>query len=93
MPDAFVWYHASEELEPALLAWMDVVETEAGVRGKLYVRKENEKVTFMECYSDVSRPTILRIEQLAAANTLFTSLTRRCESFIRLDNHAPRYDQ
>lgn len=93
MPDAFVWYHANAELEPALLSWIDIVEAQAGVRGKLYLRKENEKVTFMECYSDVSRATILRIEQLAASNELFAGVTRRCESFVRLDNDKSRYDQ
>jgi len=85
MPDAFIWYHADEKLESKLMEWIDEAEEHAGVRGSLLVRKENEQTTFMETYSDVSSATITRIEALAAKNPLFKNLTRRCESFQRVD--------
>jgi len=84
MPDVFIWYHADQQLEPALIDWIDCVETEAGVRGKLYIRTRQDKTTFMESYSDVSRATIDRIEKLAASSSLFQNIDRRCESFIQI---------
>jgi len=84
MPDAFVWYHAGEKQEPDLLNWLDTVEQQAGVRGKLFIRKTIGNTTFMETYSDVSRATIDRIEKLAASNPLFERIDRRCESFVEI---------
>ncbi|MDQ7000315.1 MAG: hypothetical protein Q9M12_05455 [Mariprofundus sp.] len=84
MPDAFVWYHAGEKQEPDLLNWLDTVEQQAGVRGKLFIRKTNGNTTFMETYSDVSRATIDRIEKLAASSPLFERIDRRCESFVEI---------
>jgi len=84
MPDAFIWYHADEKRESELLNWLDIVEQQAGVRGKLLVRIEKDKTTFMETYADVSRPTIDRIEKLAASSPVFQGIDRRCESFIQI---------
>lgn len=84
MPDAFIWYHADQHLEPDLQQWMETVEEHAGVKGNLYVRIEADKTTFMERYADVSRATIDRIESLAAARPLFKQINRRCESFIQI---------
>ncbi|ATX78980.1 hypothetical protein Ga0123461_0545 [Mariprofundus aestuarium] len=85
MPDAFIWYHADEKLEPKLIEWLDEAEEHAGVRGNLFVRKGNEQTTFMETYSDVTSATIKRIERLASGNPLFANIERRCESFQRVD--------
>ncbi len=85
MPDVFIWYHADQQLEPALTDWIDCVETEAGVRGKLFIRIEQNQTTFMETYADVSRATIERIEKLAATQACFKGVQRRCESFIEID--------
>ena len=85
MPDAFIWYHADEKLESKLMEWLDEAEEHAGVRGNLFVRKENEQSTFMETYRDVSSATIARIEALAAKKPLFKNITRHCESFQRVD--------
>jgi len=88
MPDAFIWYHADENHEPELLNWLDAVEQQAGVRGKLYIRKAseiaNDKTTFMETYCDVSSATIKRIEKLATKQSLFKAIDRRCESFVEI---------
>ena len=84
MPDAFIWYHANEAMEPELLDWMDQVEAFAGVRGKLLVRIEKDKSTFMETYADVSHATIDRIEKQAAQQALFKSIDRHCESFVEI---------
>ena len=84
MPDAFIWYHASEKLEPELLHWLDEVEDQAGVRGKLLVRKDKNTSTFMETYADVSSATITRIEKMATHEPLFDNIERRCESFIEI---------
>jgi len=84
MPDAFLWYHADAEREPALLNWIERVEAHAGVRGRLYIRKQEQRTTFMECYRDVSSATIRRIEALAAADPLFEQIERRCESFVEI---------
>jgi len=85
MPDAFIWYHADEKLEPALTEWLAEVKEKADVQGKLYLRKEGDKTTFMESYSDVTSSTIKRIEKLAATHPTFEAIERRCESFIRID--------
>jgi len=85
MPDLFIWYHVDQTLEPALINWIDHVETQAGVRGKLFVRIEKDKTTFMETYADISRPTIDRIEKLAASQPCFKGVHRRCESFIEIN--------
>jgi len=82
MPDAFIWYHAADDQEPALQAWMETVEQQADIRGRLLIRRQDEKITFMEHYADVSTPTIDRIERLAAKQPLFESITRCCEAFI-----------
>ncbi|OIO73527.1 MAG: hypothetical protein AUJ57_04195 [Zetaproteobacteria bacterium CG1_02_53_45] len=84
MPDAFIWYHADDKLEAELMAWLDEAEAKAGVRGKLFIRKENEQTTFMETYSDVTSATIERIEKLAAETPLFANISRRCESFFEI---------
>jgi len=84
MPDAFIWYHANEKQEPELLNWLDQVEQQAGVRGKLFIRKADDKTTFMETYADVSSATISRIEKLAAKYVLFDTIERRCESFVAI---------
>jgi len=60
------------------------VEAKTGVRGRLYVRIEKDKTTFMESYADVSRTTIDRIEKLAASSPVFQDIDRRCESFIQI---------
>ena len=86
MPDAFIWYHAEEKLESELMQWIDEVQEKADVQGKLYVRKESDKTTFMESYSDVTSSTIKRIEKMACENPLFANIERRCESFMRIDN-------
>jgi len=54
------------------------------VRGKLYIRNEKDRTTFMESYADVSRATINRIEKLAASSPVFQDIDRRCESFIQI---------
>ncbi|PIP02032.1 MAG: hypothetical protein COW18_11955 [Zetaproteobacteria bacterium CG12_big_fil_rev_8_21_14_0_65_54_13] len=84
MPDAFIWYHADDTQEPALLKWLDEVEASAGVRGKLYLRKQDDKTTFMEAYTEVSAATIRRIERLAKKQPVFEHIARRCESFIEI---------
>lgn len=88
MPDAFIWYHADDKQEPDLMNWLDEVELQAGIRGKLYIRKASEKVndktTFMETYGDVSSATIKRIEKLAAQQSLFKGIDRHCESFVEI---------
>ena len=86
MPDAFIWFHADAALESELLKWLDSVEEQAGVRGKLFIRKDENKVTFMESYSDVSSATISRIESMAAKQPLFQHIERRCESFVKISN-------
>jgi len=86
MPDAFIWYHADKNMEPDLQHWIDAVEDEAGVRGKLYIRTHQDETTFMESYSDVSRATIDRIEKLAASSPVFQDIERRCESFIQISS-------
>jgi len=88
MPDAFIWYHSNANIEPELLSWIEQVEDTAGVRGKLFIRKDgqgdNDIITFMETYADVSRATINRIEKLAAKQPLFKDINRRCESFVEI---------
>ncbi len=88
MPDAFIWYHANEKQESKLMNWLDAVELQAGVRGKLYIRKAienaNDNTTFMESYCDVSSATIKRIEKLAAQQLLFKGIDRHCESFVAI---------
>ncbi len=88
MPDAFIWYHADAQREAELLNWLDQVEQQAGVRGKLFLRKanddEHDHTTFMETYSDVSRATINRIEKLAGSASMFADIDRHCESFVEI---------
>jgi len=84
MPDAFIWYHADEKMEPALLEWMDTVQEKADVRGNLYIRKQDDKTTFMETYRDVSSATIKRIESMADKHAIFDRVERRCESFVEI---------
>ncbi len=86
MPDTFIWYHADENMEPAFIAWLEQVEEKADVRGKLFIRKEQDKTTFMETYTNVSRATINRIEKLASTQDLFKEIHRQCESFVEVSN-------
>jgi len=86
MPDAFVWYHTDENKEPELLHWLDKVHEQADVHGKLFIRKEQDKTTFMEAYNNVSTATINRIEKMAANQVLFQDIHRQCESFVEVSN-------
>ncbi|MDX8405023.1 MAG: hypothetical protein R8K50_02615, partial [Mariprofundus sp.] len=90
MPDAFIWYHAEQAAQPALVAWLQMVETNTGIRGKLFMRHQHDKTTFMESYADVSTETMARIEKLAAQQAVFAGINRRCESFtpVRIDDRS-----
>jgi hypothetical protein len=84
MPDAFIWYHAGDTLEPDLPDWIDQVGETTGIRGRLFVRRENDRTTFMEIYSAVSGAMIERIESMAAQQPVFEGIDRRCESFTKV---------
>jgi len=88
MPDVFIWYHADEQREDALLNWLDLVHDQADVRGKLFIRKDSDgdqsKTTFMETYNNISTASINRIEKLASNQNLFNDIHRQCERFVEI---------
>jgi len=84
MPDAFIWYRASDGIKTKLMHWLDEVHAQTNVRGKLFVRNDQHATTFMETYANISSATTQHIEQLAANNPLFENIDRRCESFVEI---------
>lgn len=83
---AFVWYHAEAALQPMLLDWLQRVENRIGIRGKLFLRRTEQKTTFMEVYDSVESGTLAQIEELAGQQPWIDELQspRRAECFNRV---------
>lgn len=81
MASAFIWYQTDSGREPELTAWLEEVKEITSIEGKLYIRNQNDKTTFMESYADLSQAMIERIEKLAAKQAVFADIERHCESF------------
>jgi len=91
MPDdinisAFIWYHADSNLQTDLLAWLGQVKRATGIQGRLLVRKQPDKTTYMEIYDNVKPQLIDIIEDLAGQTPCFSDIQRRCESFSSLSD-------
>jgi len=92
MADLFIWYHADASLEPELKTWLKSVQSELGVQGSLYIRRETPQTTFMEVFSHMASATVAHIEALANKTPCFAGIRRRCESFERCDLMAGKSD-
>ena len=91
-PHLFVWYIAPDAIEPVLRQWLGEVETQLGVRGELFLRRDqdrdgNPRTTFMETYREVDESFIASLEALANAQPWQQQLLspRRCEAFDRIE--------
>ncbi|ATX82566.1 hypothetical protein Ga0123462_1717 [Mariprofundus ferrinatatus] len=88
MPESqstFIWYHAENLNMSEMKKWLKLVKEQTGAECRLYVRRKEGKTTFMESYADISPATTMAIEGLAAAHPLFNGISRRAESFLRID--------
>jgi len=84
MPDLFVWYHADATLESELKTWLQSVQSELGVQGSLYIRKNETQTTFMEVFPHIESATVARIEALANKTSCFNDVRRSCEFFEKV---------
>lgn len=82
MPELFIWYHAAAGIENELRQWLDHLKAQ-GIRGRLLVRHEEGRTTFMEVYAAVDTDMLATIESQARQQTWYHALQspRRCESF------------
>jgi len=87
---AFIWYHADAQLAEPLSDWVQKVSSELNVRGRLLVRQQNDKTTFMEIYPSVEETTVAHIEHMAAKQSWFAQLlsTRQAEVFAEVNSVA-----
>jgi len=86
MPDLFIWYHADATLAPELRVWLQHVQSELGVQGSLYIRREISQTTFMEIFPlpHVKDDIASRIEDMARKTHCFDGIRRHCESFEKV---------
>jgi hypothetical protein len=91
-PHLFIWYIAPDGIEPVLRQWLNEVETQLGVHGELFLRRDqdndgNPRTTFMETYREVDETFISALETLAKAQPWQSQLLtpRRCEAFDRIE--------
>jgi len=82
MPELFIWYHAPAGIEGELRRWLGRLKIR-GIRGRLFVRHEEERTTFMEVYAAADDDMLATIESQAKQQTWYHTLQspRRCESF------------
>jgi len=82
MPDLFIWYHAPAGIEPELRQWLGRLKTQ-GIHGRLFVRHEKERTTFMEMYAAADANMLAAIESQARGQAWHHALQspRRCECF------------
>ncbi|MDQ7011318.1 MAG: DUF4936 family protein, partial [Mariprofundaceae bacterium] len=83
MPELFIWYHAPADIENELRQWLSHLKAQQGIRGRLFVRHEKERTTFMEVYTAADADMLATIESQARQQTWYHALQspRRCESF------------
>jgi len=86
MPSAFIWYHADALLAAQLSDWVHEISKKTGLEGRLLMRDEDGKTTFMEIYPDAGAAAIAGIEKIAATRDWFTQLEspRRAEIFSEI---------
>ncbi|MDX8392355.1 MAG: DUF4936 family protein [Mariprofundaceae bacterium] len=82
-PCAFIWYHADAKLAGQLSDWVRETSDALGISGRLLIRQQTNKTTFMEIYPSIDETSIERIEKAAAAQSWFAQLTspRQAEVF------------
>jgi len=88
----FIWYLAPDAIESVLRQWLSEVERKLGVRGELFLRRDqdsegNPRTTFMESYRHVDEGFIAELEALAEQQPWHEQLLspRRCEAFNRIE--------
>ncbi len=82
---AFIWYHADMKMQESVLAWQQTeVAEKLAVSGRLLIREQAGKTTFMEIYEHVEWPLVERIEQMANQASCFAGIERRCEFFTEV---------
>jgi len=83
---AFIWYHADARLAGQLTDWVQEISSELDVDGRLLIRRQKNKITFMEIYATVEKETLARIEQKAAQQNWFAQLLspRQAELFAEI---------
>ncbi len=86
LPSAFIWYHADVQLSAQLSRWVQKISRDMGLEGRLLVRNEGDKTTFMEIYSGAGKTIMAEIEKRAATQSWFTRLAspRRVEIFSEI---------
>lgn len=87
---AFIWYHADAALTEELQAWVNHIGRTQKIRGRLMIREQRDKTTFMEIYEPGAgdiEPTLAAIEADAARQPWFNQLQspRRTEVFSEID--------
>jgi len=82
---AFIWYHTDVGLQETVLDWQTELAETLGIHGRLLIRNDSGKTTFMEIYEHVESPLVENIEALAKQMPFFIGIERRCESFIEVD--------
>ncbi len=82
---AFIWYHADAEQQGPILQWQAELSETLGVQGRLLLRHDSGKTTFMEIYEHVESPLVEQIEAQAKQLPIFAGIERRCESFIEVN--------
>jgi len=74
LSSAFIWYHADAKLAGQLSRWVHEISQQSGLVGRLLMRNESGKNTFMEIYPGADKTTIANIEKIAAKQHWFTQL-------------------
>jgi len=83
---AFIWYHADARLAGQLSDWVQGISSELDIDGRLLVRQQNDKTTFMEIYPVIEKETLAHIEHMAAKQHWFAQLLspRQAELFAEI---------
>ena len=65
MASAFIWYHGQLKDAAIYQAWLQTALEKTGVTGRLLVRQQIEKTTFMEVYEHIDVAIIDKLVRLA----------------------------
>ncbi|MDQ6986960.1 MAG: hypothetical protein Q9M25_04055 [Mariprofundaceae bacterium] len=87
LSSAFIWYHADARLAGQLADWVRKISSELDVDGRLLIRHQKDKTTFMENYAGAGKETVAHIEQMAVKQDWFAQLlsARQAEIFAQVN--------
>lgn len=81
MTSLFIWYHGQPASQQDYLNWLVLAQQHFGIQGRLLIREEPDRITYMEIFEQVEVDIYSQLERLAADQACFHTIERHCEAF------------